>query len=96
MKYRVICLRCHKKKGKRCTEESIYYQLVVRTHVGRTPLSCSNTLTLNMTATVDAAHFIPHGQVVPRGVQYFRNDLCKGCGDLSEVSFILWSFSVHK
>jgi hypothetical protein len=70
---------------------------MVRTRVGRTPISCPKILTVNMTAAADAAQFIPGGQVVPRGAKHFRNDMCKGRGHLLlEVSFILWSFSVHK
>jgi hypothetical protein len=74
-----------------------YYQLMVRTLIGGTPLLCPNASTLNMIATADAAPFIPRGQVGPRGSQHIRSDMCKGGGDLlSEVSFILWSLSVHK
>jgi hypothetical protein len=75
----------------------LYYQLMVHTCVGRTPLLCSNTLTLNMTATADVARFIPRRQVAPHGAQHFWSDLSKGHGNLlSEVSFILWSLSIHK
>jgi hypothetical protein len=64
---------------------------------GGTPLSCPNTSSLNMTTTADAAQFIPRGEVAPRGAQHFRSDMWKARGDLlSEVSFILWSLSVHK
>jgi hypothetical protein len=49
----------------------LYYHLMVCTHVGGTPLSCPNTITLNMTTTADAAQFILQGQVVLRGVQHF-------------------------
>jgi hypothetical protein len=69
---------------------------MVHTCVRGTPLSCPNTLTLNMTATADGAQFIPRGEVATRGAQHFRSDMCKGRGYLSEVSFILWSLYVHK
>jgi hypothetical protein len=71
----------------------LYYQLVVHTSVGGTPLLCHNTLTLNMTTMADAAQFILHRQVAP----HFHSDLCIDCGDLlSVVSFIPWSLSIHK
>jgi hypothetical protein len=43
-------------------------------------------LTLNVTATADAAQFIPRGQVAPRGAQHFQSDLCKGRGDFCRSS----------
>jgi hypothetical protein len=90
--YRVIRLRCHKKKRKRCRKEStllpvngMYTCRKDTTFVSRH----INTLTLNMITTEDTAQFIPHGQIAPRGAQHFQSDLCKGRGDLlSEVSFI--------
>jgi hypothetical protein len=65
----------------------LYYQLMVHKRLGETPLSRHNKLTLNMTATEDAAKFIPLGQFALRCVQHFRRDLCKGRSELSEVSF---------
>jgi hypothetical protein len=98
--YRVIRLRCHKKKWKHCRKESALLP-VNGTYTRRRDTTFVsqhiNTLSLNMTATADAAQFIPHGQVAPRGAQHFRSDMCIGRGYLlSEVGFILWSLSVHK
>jgi hypothetical protein len=96
----VIRLRCHKKKWKRCRKESALLP-VNGTYTCRRDTSFVsqhiNTLSLNMTATADAAQFLPRGQVAPRVAQRFRSDLCIGHGDLlSKVSFILWSLSVYK
>jgi hypothetical protein len=83
--YRVIRLRCHKKKWKRCRKESALLP-VNSTYTCRRDITFvsqhMNTSSLNMTATADGAQFIPRGEFAPRGAQHFRRDLCKGHGDL--------------
>jgi hypothetical protein len=96
----MIRFRCHKKKWKHSRKESTLLPVNGTYTCRRDTTFVSkhiNTLSLNMTATADAAQFIPRGQVAPRGAQHFRSDLCEGRGDLLSVaSFILWSLSVHK
>jgi hypothetical protein len=62
----MIHLRCHKKKWKRCRNESTLLPVNGTYTCGRDTTFVSqhiNTLTLNMTTTADAALFIPRGQV---------------------------------
>jgi hypothetical protein len=78
--YRVIRLRCHKKKWKRCRKESPLLPVNSTYMCRRDTTFVSqhiNILSLNMTATADAAQFKPHGQVALRGTQHFWSDLCK-------------------
>jgi hypothetical protein len=82
-----------KRNGNSAEINPLYYQLMVHIRVGWTPFSCPSTLTLNMTATADAAQFIPRGQVAPRGAEFpewsvQRQRWCSVGGQLHSVGFV--------